>query len=256
MTYAFPLIVYGPLPLGLYPPGRAPSAESRRAMVAASLYFTTTGRSRKAHRPAGLQPPRVQKRTARFALESARKAQPYRLLCTAQPTSFARSFLATENAARLPHRSDNGIWSASLLIAGGLPADRSAGRVVHDRNVAPTREFLMKRIAAISLLLTLFAVGAANAEPVLFSAVLTGPAEDPPNSSPGLGGALVGYDSTSQTLGLLASFAFLTSPNIAAHIHCCVDPNGTAGVATAVPTFPRVSERHDIRALLQHFGPH
>ncbi len=96
----------------------------------------------------------------------------------------------------------------------------------------------MKRTAAVSLLLTLLAVGAANADPLLFSAVLTGPSESPPNGSPGLGSAVVRYDSTAQTLTVVADFAFLTSPNFAAHIHCCVDPDGTAGVATAVPTFP------------------
>jgi hypothetical protein len=95
----------------------------------------------------------------------------------------------------------------------------------------------MKRIAAVALLLPFFAVGAANADPVLFSAVLTGPSEAPPNSSTGLGFALVGYDATAQTLSVLSAFAGLTTPNIAAHIHCCVDPDGTAGVATTVPTF-------------------
>jgi hypothetical protein len=102
---------------------------------------------------------------------------------------------------------------------------------------ALNREFLMKRIAAVALLLPFFAVGAANADPLLFSAVLTGPAEAPPNSSPALGFALVGYDATAQTLSVLAGFTGLTSPNIAAHIHCCVDPDGTAGVVTTVPTF-------------------
>ena len=95
----------------------------------------------------------------------------------------------------------------------------------------------MKRIAAVALLLPFFAVGAANADPLYFSAVLTGPSEAPPNSSPGVGFALVGYDATAQTLSVLAGFAGLTTPNVAAHIHCCVDPDGTAGVATTVPTF-------------------
>jgi hypothetical protein len=32
-------------------------------------------------------------------------------------------------------------------------------------------------------------------------------------------------------------FNGLTTPNTAAHIHCCVDPPGNVGVATTVPTF-------------------
>jgi len=42
----------------------------------------------------------------------------------------------------------------------------------------------MKRIAAVALLLPFFAVGAANADPVLFSAVLTGPSSPLQPSSP------------------------------------------------------------------------
>jgi hypothetical protein len=32
-------------------------------------------------------------------------------------------------------------------------------------------------------------------------------------------------------------FSGLTTPNTAAHIHCCVASPGTTGVATTVPTF-------------------
>jgi hypothetical protein len=154
-----------------------------------------------------------------------------------KPLRLGRSFLQLKTRLDCPIAATKDLFGESFecwRLARGSECGTRSPMVT----VAPTREFLMKRIAAISLLLTLFAVGAANAEPVLFSAVLTGPAEAPPNSSPGLGFALVGYDSTAQTLSILAGFAFLTSPNIAAHIHCCVDPNGTAGVATSVPTFP------------------
>jgi hypothetical protein len=34
-----------------------------------------------------------------------------------------------------------------------------------------------------------------------------------------------------------AAFSGLTTPNIAAHIHCCVAAPGNTGVATTVPTF-------------------
>ena len=39
-------------------------------------------------------------------------------------------------------------------------------------------------------------------------------------------------------MGVLAAFNGLTAPTLAAHIHCCIDPPGAAGVATTVPTFP------------------
>lgn len=79
---------------------------------------------------------------------------------------------------------------------------------------------------------------AAHADPIVYSAVLTGPAEFEPNDSPALGFAFVTYDSIAQTLGVLAGFGGLTAPTTASHIHCCVDPSGAAGVATTVPTFP------------------
>jgi hypothetical protein len=77
-----------------------------------------------------------------------------------------------------------------------------------------------------------------HADPLLFSAVLTGAAEAEPTGSLGLGFALVSYDPTQHMMGVLAGFQGLTSPTAAAHIHCCIDPPGTAGVATPVPTFP------------------
>jgi hypothetical protein len=80
--------------------------------------------------------------------------------------------------------------------------------------------------------------GSAQADPIHFGAFLTGPAESPPNLSPGAGTALVSYDASLHQLGVMATFAGLTSPTIAAHIHCCIDPPGTAGVATTTPSFP------------------
>jgi hypothetical protein len=96
----------------------------------------------------------------------------------------------------------------------------------------------MRTTLPILLLLMAATAPAARAEPILYSAVLLGPSENPPNSSPGLGFSLVQYDPDDQTLGVLAGFAGLTAPTIAAHIHCCVEPPGTAGVATPVPLFP------------------
>jgi hypothetical protein len=96
----------------------------------------------------------------------------------------------------------------------------------------------MRKSLPFVVCLALLSASPAQAEPILFSAVLQGPNENPPNSSPGLGFALVGYDSSNHTLSVLAGFANLLAGVTAAHIHCCVDPPQNVGVATAVPTFP------------------
>jgi CHRD domain-containing protein/PEP-CTERM motif-containing protein len=96
----------------------------------------------------------------------------------------------------------------------------------------------MRKTLPILLLLSLTTAVGARAEPILYSAVLLGPSESPPNTSPGFGFSLVQYDPDSHMLEILAGFAGLTAPVTAAHIHCCVDPPGIAGVATPVPLFP------------------
>jgi hypothetical protein len=96
----------------------------------------------------------------------------------------------------------------------------------------------MKKSLLVVCFVALLSASAAQADPILFSAVLTGAAEAEPTGSPGLGFALVSYDPTQHMMGVLAGFQGLTSPTAAAHIHCCIDPPGTAGVATPVPTFP------------------
>jgi hypothetical protein len=96
----------------------------------------------------------------------------------------------------------------------------------------------MKKRLLVVCFVALLSASAAQADPILFSAVLTGAAEAEPTGSPGLGFALVSYDPTQHMMGVLAGFQGLTSPTAAAHIHCCIDPPGTAGVATPVPTFP------------------
>jgi hypothetical protein len=86
-----------------------------------------------------------------------------------------------------------------------------------------------------------FAMGsAALAGPVSYSAVLSGPAEFPPNASPGTGTATIIIDTIAHTLSLSTSFTGLTAGTTAAHIHCCTATPGTgaAGVATPNPGFP------------------
>jgi hypothetical protein len=56
--------------------------------------------------------------------------------------------------------------------------------------------------------------------------------------SSGTGTALVTYDSVAHLLVVDTSWANLTGTTTVAHIHCCVDPPGTVGVATFPGTFP------------------
>jgi hypothetical protein len=89
-----------------------------------------------------------------------------------------------------------------------------------------------------SLILAL--VLAVCSAPVLadsYSATLTGAQEATPNASPAIGAAIVTFDVTSHTLTVGTVFTDLLGTVTAAHIHCCVAPPGTAGVATMVPTF-------------------
>jgi hypothetical protein len=68
---------------------------------------------------------------------------------------------------------------------------------------------------------------------------LSGPAEAPPNNSPGTGKALVTIDAVANTMRVQATFSGLVAGVTASHIHSAtaVAGTGTAGVATTVPTF-------------------
>src|SRR3954452_20978128 len=78
-----------------------------------------------------------------------------------------------------------------------------------------------------------------QAAPILYEAHLTGPAESPPNASPGVGDAQVSFDLAAHTLSVNFSFSGLTAGTTASHIHCCtvIPGTGIAGVATQIPTF-------------------
>ncbi len=94
----------------------------------------------------------------------------------------------------------------------------------------------------IPLAATLLAVPGAHATPIHFAVTLSGANEVPPVSPAGTGQALITLDPTAQTLQLNIVFSGLTSPDVAAHIHCCLpnpfQTNTNVGVATAVPAFP------------------
>ena len=98
----------------------------------------------------------------------------------------------------------------------------------------------MNRLAiGLSASLLCLCVGA-HAATIQYSATLTGPSEDPANTSPGTGFATVLIDDASNMMTVKASFSGLTAPTTASHIHCCtlVPFDGKAGVATSLPTFP------------------
>jgi hypothetical protein len=81
-------------------------------------------------------------------------------------------------------------------------------------------------------------VPAAHADVINLFANLSGANERPtPVPSLGTGFVQVVLDTTAQTLELNVTFSGLTSPDNAAHIHCCAPLGTNAGVATTVPTF-------------------
>lgn len=87
-------------------------------------------------------------------------------------------------------------------------------------------------IAAVALALS---APIAQSAPIVFEASLSGPAESPPNASPGTGFARVIFDNAAHTMRVIADFTGLLGRTTASHIHCCTLP--TAGVATQTPSF-------------------
>lgn len=99
----------------------------------------------------------------------------------------------------------------------------------------------MKRlISTLGLAASLLAMSStASAAVTTYIASLNGSAESPANTSPGLGLATLLIDDSAHTMHLDLAFAGLTGDTTASHIHCCTTTaqNGTAAVATQVPTF-------------------
>jgi CHRD domain len=97
----------------------------------------------------------------------------------------------------------------------------------------------MKRLLLVPIALLYASVAWAN--PITLSTVLSGTNENPPVASPGTGLATVTLDPDAHTLQLIVTFSGLTSPDMAAHIHCCLASPfapSNVGVATTVPAFP------------------
>jgi hypothetical protein len=103
----------------------------------------------------------------------------------------------------------------------------------------------LPRISTGSCLLALAAgvilpAPATHANPMTFTANLSGANENPATPSLGTGLATIVLDPTAQTLQVNATFSGLTN-DVAAHIHCCQTLPGTnqnEGVATTLPAFP------------------
>lgn len=95
------------------------------------------------------------------------------------------------------------------------------------------------RKSLVAFVAALLVTVQAQAAPITYTAVLTGPAESPPNASPGTGFATVTVDSAAHTLFIGVNFSGLIGTTTNSHIHCCTSAagTGTAGVATQLPTF-------------------
>jgi CHRD domain len=98
----------------------------------------------------------------------------------------------------------------------------------------------MRCLPTLALVATALALSLATAKaiPITFTANLSGADERPnPVNSPGTGLATIVLDQAAHTIQISATFSGLTSNTVAAHIHCCASPEGTAGVATTLPAF-------------------
>jgi hypothetical protein len=91
-------------------------------------------------------------------------------------------------------------------------------------------------LAAVTVAALAFAP-AVHAVPIVFTAFLDGLSELPPNASPGTGTATVTFDAAAHTMRVETAFSDLIGTVTLAHIHCCVAPPATIGVATVLPTF-------------------
>jgi len=99
------------------------------------------------------------------------------------------------------------------------------------------------RKLALSLAFTLLFAIPSKGATITFEAFMSGPAEDPPNASPGTGVALVTYDDGARTLAIDATWSGLIGTTTVAHIHCCTAAPFTGAVSVAVtpgtlPGFP------------------
>lgn len=95
----------------------------------------------------------------------------------------------------------------------------------------------VKPLFAASFLLAL--TSSSWATLLTWQASLSGPAEAPPNASPGTGFAQVDIDTVVKSMRVQVTFSDLLGTTTASHVHAATaSPNtGTAGVATELPLF-------------------
>jgi hypothetical protein len=96
-------------------------------------------------------------------------------------------------------------------------------------------------LSTLALAVSALALSAsAVAQPEFDRATASGPAENPPNDSPGYSVAFFVVDGTALKLSADVPFHDLTSPTLMAHIHCCTAQPlmGIAPIATPFPDFP------------------
>ena len=91
---------------------------------------------------------------------------------------------------------------------------------------------MIRRLICGAVLLAALGVApAAQALPLVFKTFMDGPSENPAVPSAGTGTSTVTYDPALHTLRVEIQFTGLTGNTTVAHIHCCVVPPGTVGVA-------------------------
>ena len=95
-------------------------------------------------------------------------------------------------------------------------------------------------LTILALAAAFFGVPASQASPLIFTALLNGASEAPPNASPGTGSATVIFDIAAHTMDVSVIFSGLLGNTTASHIHCCtaIPNSGNVGVATTTPNFP------------------
>lgn len=91
------------------------------------------------------------------------------------------------------------------------------------------RATLLAGAAALGL-----AVGSAHAAPLIFTTQLTPEVA----GATGSGNAVLVFDTAADTLEIRTRWIGLSGTTTVAHIHCCVAPPGTVGVAVVPPTLP------------------
>lgn len=98
----------------------------------------------------------------------------------------------------------------------------------------------MRKRTGFFAALLMVAAGSVQAHTVVYTTTLSGPAEAPPNASPGIGTGTVTFDFDLVTMRVQANFSGLTGNVTLAHIHgaTLMPFAGTAGVMTPTPSFP------------------